>query len=92
MLVLQATPFAVREREREGPVIELLQWQKLAMTSEICVLCRSHLLSWSSNYITKCLVDVSLSSYVLLSFLEGKVLGNLRSYLLVCTHRWWGGQ
>ena len=37
---------------REGlvilPTIELLPWQKLDMTNQICTLCRSHPLSWST--------------------------------------------
>ena len=40
--------------------IELSPQQKLTVTNEICALHRLHPLSWSSNYVTMCLVDVSI--------------------------------
>ena len=42
--------------------IELLPRQKLAVTNEIHALYKLHLLSWSSNYVTTCLADVSILS------------------------------
>ena len=39
--------------------VKLSLWQKLGVTNEIHALCRLHLLSWSSNYVT-CLSDVSI--------------------------------
>ena len=40
--------------------IKLSPWQKLAVTNEICGLRRLHPLSWSSNYVTTCLANVSI--------------------------------
>ena len=53
-------------RERKGLVtlqpIGLLPWQKLDVTNQICALCRSHPLSWST--ITSCVQEMSASYYL----------------------------
>ena len=61
-LVSQTIPFAERGRVWSTATIELSPGQKLAMTNEIHSLYKLHLLSWSSNYVTTCLADVSILS------------------------------
>ena len=55
----------ILRRERKGLIghaatIELSPRQKLAVINEIRTVHRLHLLSWSRNYVTTCLVDVSI--------------------------------
>ena len=59
-VVLQAAPFAERGRVWSRRNYWVVATQKLAMTNQIHALCRSHPLSWGNNYITMCLVDVSM--------------------------------
>ena len=65
----------LRREERFGhaATIQLSPWQKLAVT-EIRTLRRLHHLLWSSNYITKCLGDVSIllcnSAVLMIAFLD----------------------
>ena len=55
-------PHSLQSEEGSGhaTTIELLPQQKPAVTNEIHRLCRLHPLSWSSNYVTMCLADVSI--------------------------------
>ena len=61
-LPLSAKGVACETKEGSGHIatIELSPQQKLAVTNEIWAFCRLHLLSWSSNYVTACLAEVSI--------------------------------
>ena len=48
------------ERSGHAATIKLSPRQKLDVTNQIRALRRSHLLSWSNNYVTTCLADVSI--------------------------------
>ena len=53
------------KKSSHAAIIELSPWQKFAVTNEIRALCKLHLLSWSSNYITQ-RVQQMLASYYLM--------------------------
>ena len=57
----KSDPLQREEGCGDATTVKLLPWQKLGATNEIHALCRLHLLSWSSNYVT-CLSDVSILS------------------------------
>ena len=58
MFGLASHTFCRKEEFGHSTTIELLPQQKVDVTNEICILRGLHPLSWSSNYVTKLLVDV----------------------------------